>query len=109
MHDSDFLLGHETATAEEQAPPSSAASDALGTLALFLALGVVYASMFYADLLVAQLDEERHAADERALLSFSWLMHKKTLVGIQRFEDAIHAKFEELVLLGFLKPRGQPD
>ena len=32
-------------------------------------------------------------------------MHKKTLVGIQRFEDLIHAKFEELVLLGFLKPR----
>jgi hypothetical protein len=32
----------------------------------------------------------------------------RRLVGVQRFEDMIHAKFEELVLLGFLKPRWQP-
>ena len=40
------------------------------------------------------------------IVKFIWLMHKKTMVGVQRFEDLIHAKFEELVLLGFLKPRG---
>ena len=64
--------------------------------------------MFCTDLLAEQLTDERAASDERALLSFAWLMHKKTRIGVQRFEDLIHAKFEELVLLGFLKPRWQP-
>ena len=60
---------------------------------------------FFTDLLSERLQDELEDRDERSLLHFAWLMHKKTLVGVQRFEDLIHAKFEELVLLGFLKPR----
>jgi hypothetical protein len=30
-------------------------------------------------------------------------MHRKTLAGVQRFEDLIHSKFEELVGMGYLK------
>ena len=78
------------------------------SVAIFVAFGVVYASMFYTDLLAERLQDGREEEDERSLMSFAWLMHKKTLVGVQRFEDMIHAKFEELVLLGFLKPRWQP-
>ena len=65
-------------------------------------------AQFYTDLLSEQLQDELEQQDQHSLLHFAWLMHKKTLVGVQRFEDLIHAKFEELVLLGFLKPRWQP-
>ena len=81
------------------------APDVLRFAALIVALLVVYASMFFTDLLAEQLQDTRETEDQRALIHFAWLMHKKTLVGVQRFEDLIHAKFEELVLLGFLKPR----
>lgn len=63
---------------------------------------------FYTDLLSEQLQDELEQQDQHSLLHFAWLMHKKTLIGVQRFEDLIHAKFEELVLLGFLRPRWQP-
>jgi hypothetical protein len=61
--------------------------------------------MVLADLLSEQLQDSHELADEKALLHFAWLMHKKTLVGVQRFEERLHAKFDELVQLGFLKPR----
>ena len=91
-----------------QSHPGIHLDGAVYSLAFMVALGVVYASMFYTDLLVEVLQDCREHQDNRSLLQFAWLMHKKTLVGVQRFEDLIHAKFEELVLLGFLKPRWQP-
>lgn len=33
------------------------------------------------------------------------MMNRKTLLGINRFEDVIHAKFEELVGMGYLRPK----
>ena len=87
---------------------STPPTDVFHGLAIFVALGVVYGSMYYTDLLAERIQDELEQADERSLLHFAWLMHKKTLVGVQRFEDMIHAKFEELVLLGFLKPRWHP-
>lgn len=87
---------------------SPLAKTALQSVAIFVSFGVVYASMFYTDLLAERMQDGREQEDERSLMNFAWLMHKKTLVGVQRFEDMIHAKFEELVLLGFLKPRWHP-
>jgi len=83
-------------------------NQSLVNLSFLTALAVVYASMFYTDLLSEQLQDELEQQDQHSLLHFAWLMHKKTLIGVQRFEDLIHAKFEELVLLGFLRPRWQP-
>lgn len=75
---------------------------------MLVGLGVVYASMFYTDLLSELLQDALEQADNRRLLDFVWLMYQGTLVGVQRFEDRIHARFEELVRLGFLKPRWVP-
>ena len=73
--------------------------------AVVLALAVVYCSMFVTDTLAERLQDELEQEDQLSLIRFSWLMHRKTLIGVQRFEDLIHAKFEELVTMGFLRPR----
>ena len=73
--------------------------------AMLIGGGVVYASMFWTDLLGEMLQDSLEQADNRRLLDFAGLMHQGTLVGVQRFEDRIHQRFEELVQLGFLKPR----
>ena len=73
--------------------------------AMLLGGGVLYASMFWTDLLGEMLQDSREQADNRRLLDFAGLMHQGTLVGVQRFEDRIHQRFEELVKLGFLKQR----
>ena len=86
----------------------AAAIDTAQVAAILLSLVVAYASMFVSDMLVERLQDELEHQDQVALVRFSWLMHRKTLVGIQRFEDRIRSKFEELVMLGFLKPRHSP-
>ena len=73
--------------------------------AMLLGGGVVYASMYWTDLLGEMVQDSLEQADNRRLLDFAGLMHQSTLVGIRRFEDRIHQRFEELVQLGFLKPR----
>ena len=45
-------------------------------------------------------DEEE---DNQQVTKFIWLMRKKTLLGIHRFEELIHTEFEKLVGIGFLK------
>ena len=75
----------------------------LRAVAIAVGLGVVYASMFCTDLLSEMLQDSLEHADNRKLLDFVWLMYQSTLVGVQRFEDRIHERFEELVHQGFLK------
>jgi len=41
--------------------------------------------------------------DNQQIVKFVWLMNKKTLLGIHRFEEQIHHEFEKLVGMGFLK------
>jgi len=83
----------------------AAATDAAQLAAIVLSLVVVYASMFVSDVLAERLQDEREREDQVALVRFSWLMHRKTLVGVQRFEEVIHQRFEELVQMGFLRRR----
>lgn len=96
--DAATIGGHEAARC-------AAAGSTTQLGALVVALGVVYASMFFTDLLVEAVQDQTEQADERNTLHFAWLMQKKGLVGIQRFEELIHTKFEELVVMGFLSPR----
>jgi len=48
-----------------------------------------------------QLQLEYH--DNHLLVQFVWLMQKRTLVSVSRFEEIIHTQFAELVSLGYLK------
>ena len=83
-------------------------TDVTQLISIVLTLGLVYASMFVSDVLAERLQDELESEDQLSLIRFGWLMHRKTLVGIQRFEDLIHTKFEELVVMGYLKPRPTP-
>ena len=73
--------------------------------AILLTILMVYLSMFVTDSFAQELQTELEREDQLSLIRFSWLMHRKTLVGVQRFEDMIHTRFEELVNMGFLRPR----
>lgn len=68
-----------------------------------LALGFAYVSMFVADSLSEGLQDQREQEDHVRITKFVWNMNKKTVIGIHRFEESIHKKFEELVNLGYLK------
>lgn len=100
------------------------------TRALLLAFGVVYCSIFVADTLAqAFQDQTVHASkyrrgpppakplclrslahlvpislpSPRRIVQMVWLMQKRTLVSVSRFEAIIHAHFEELVNNGLLQ------
>ncbi|KAL1525097.1 hypothetical protein AB1Y20_019969 [Prymnesium parvum] len=75
----------------------------LGTLALGGAIVLVYVSMFFADGLSEHLQDQLEDEDNQQIVKFVWLMNKKTLLGIHRFEEQIHHEFEKLVGMGFLK------
>ena len=81
----------------------AAGTDATQLGAIILSLMLVYASMFVSDVLAERLQNDLEREDQVSLIRLSWHMHRKTLAGVQRFEDLIHSKFEELVGMGYLK------
>ena len=74
--------------------------------AIVVSLVSAYVSMFVAEIFAEKLQDQYEYEDQLSLVRFAWLMHRKTLVGAQRFEDLVHTKFGELVDAGFLMPRG---
>lgn len=78
-------------------------SQSLVVFTLVGALIVVYVSMFLSDNLSEFLQDKLENEDQQQIIQFVWTMNKKSLLGIHRFEELIHAEFEKLVNLGFLK------
>jgi hypothetical protein len=71
--------------------------------ALFGAILVAYISVFVADGLAQSLQQQLEYRDNHLLVQFVWLMQKRTLISVSRFEESIHTQFEELINLGYLK------
>ena len=61
-----------------------------------------------ADVFAEKLQDQFEYEDQLSLIRFAWLMHRKTLVGVQRFENLLHHKFDELVDAGVLQARTSP-
>mmetsp|Transcript_10049 Transcript_10049/g.14333 ORF Transcript_10049/g.14333 Transcript_10049/m.14333 type:complete len:84 (+) Transcript_10049:220-471(+) len=79
-----------------------AAEEQLATV-LFVAMMVTYISMFVADALAQAMQRQLDHRDNHLIVQFIWMMQKRTLVSVSRFEEFIHTHFEELVSLGYLK------
>ena len=77
-------------------------------MAIVLSLVAAYASMMVADVFAEKLQDQFEYEDQLSLIRFAWLMHRKTLVGVQRFESRIHHMFDDLVDAGFLQARASP-
>jgi len=78
-------------------------SNSVMVIALAVALVAVYVSMFLSDGISEYIQDKNETEDNQHIVQFVWTMNKKTLLGIHRFEELIHAEFEKLVSLGFLK------
>jgi hypothetical protein len=101
-----LFCGFRAATADDA--DCSAVLDSTTAGVVVLVLAAVYGSMFATDMLAEGLQDQLELEDQLSLIRFSWLMHRKTLVGVQRFEDVVHTRFKELVSMGFLKLRPTP-
>lgn len=71
--------------------------------ALFGGMLVAYISVFVADGLAQSIQQQFEYRDNHLLVQFVWLMQKRTLISVSRFEETIHTQFEELINLGYLK------
>ena len=63
----------------------------------------VFASLFVSDSMSEMIQGGREDVNQLLVSRFVWQMRKRTLVGIHRFEESIHSKFEDLVSLGYIK------
>jgi hypothetical protein len=72
------------------------------TGALLCGMLVAYGSVFLADGLAQSIQQALDYRDNHLLVQFVWLMQKRTLVSVSRFEETIHTQFEELINLGYL-------
>ena len=78
-------------------------SESLQVFALLAVTAVCLLSIFYANMLSESLQDARSGEIQKALVRLTWVMQKKSAVGMQRVEEFIHREFEELVELGWLK------
>jgi len=85
----------------DESPQCAMMGQTIGVLGLGVI--IVYVSMFFADGLAEYLQDKLEDEDNKQIVKFIWMMSKKTLIGVHRFEELIHAEFEKLVGMGFLK------